>query len=36
MATHAQLRWITTATGLVLAGAIAWVAKLDVIIVTGE
>ncbi len=34
MTTHAQLNWLRIATGLVLAGAVAWLVKLGVIVAT--
>lgn len=34
MTTHAQLKSLRIATGLVLAGAVAWLAKLAVIVAT--
>jgi hypothetical protein len=34
MTNHAQLNWLRLATGLVLAGAVAWLVKLGVIVAT--
>lgn len=34
MTTHAQLNWLRIATGLVLAGAVAWLVKLGIIVAT--
>lgn len=34
MTNHAQVKWLRLATGLVLAGAVAWLLKLAVIVAT--